>query len=227
VNILLINHYAGSPYHGMEFRPFYMAREWVRSAHKVQIVAASYSHIRANQPTLIGVVLDEDTQGIAYRWYKTPAHSGNGVGRVRNMLSFLRSLWKDAARLAQDFEPDVVIASSTYPMDIWPAARISRLAGAKLVFEVHDLWPLSPIELGGMSRWHPFILWVQWAEDFAYRHADVVVSMLPKAKEHMCSRGMDPDKYVYVPNGVDLGDWDNPEALPSQIAAALAGLKQG
>ena len=28
MNILLINHYAGSDYHGMEFRPYYMGREW-------------------------------------------------------------------------------------------------------------------------------------------------------------------------------------------------------
>jgi len=225
VKILLINHYAGSPYYGMEFRPFYMAREWVRSAHKVQVVAASYSHIRTNQPTLIGDVLDENNQGIAYRWYKTPAHSGNGVGRVRNMLSFLRLLRKDAARLARDFEPDVVIASSTYPMDIWPASRIAKLAGAKLVFEVHDLWPLSPMELGGMSKWHPFIIWVQMSEDYAYRRADKVISMLPKAKEYMCSRGMAVDKFVYVPNGVDAEEWDKPDDLPLNVAEPLTRLR--
>ncbi len=30
MNILLINHYAGSPELGMEFRPYYMAKEWVK-----------------------------------------------------------------------------------------------------------------------------------------------------------------------------------------------------
>ena len=54
MNILLINHYAGSPRHGMEYRPYYLAREWVRLGHKVQIVAASWSHVRPVQPEQAG-----------------------------------------------------------------------------------------------------------------------------------------------------------------------------
>lgn len=224
MNILLINHYAGSTFHGMEFRPFYMAREWVRAGHKVQIVAASYSHIRSKQPEVLADKLDEVIDGVGYRWYSTPAYQGNGLARVKNMLSFLWKLWADSKHLAFVFKPDVVIASSTYPMDIWPANRIAKLSNAKLVFEVHDLWPLSPMELGGMSKWHPFIMWVQMAEDFAYKHADVVVSMLPKALEYMQSRGLDPKKFVYVPNGIDESEWVSPIVLDEQIRSKLYAL---
>lgn len=226
MNILLINHYAGSPRHGMEYRPFYLAREWVRAGHTVRIVAASYSHIRAEQPKFSGGVLEEVIDGVVYRWYATPAYRGNGVGRVGNILSFLWALWRDGHRLATEFKPDVVIASSTYPMDIWPAHRIAKLAGAKLIFEVHDLWPLSLIELGNMSKYHPFIIWVQWAEDYAYRHADAVVSLLPKAKEHMVSRGMDPQKFYHIPNGIDIEDWENALPLPEEISAELEKIKR-
>ena len=225
MNILLINHYAGSTRHGMEFRPFYLAREWVRAGHCVQIVAASFSHIRAIQPELNDFVLDEQIEGIDYRWYATPSYQGNGAGRVKNMLAFMRARWRDGPRLARVFKPDVVIASSTYPMDIWPARRIAKLANARLVYEVHDLWPLSPMELGRMSRWHPFIMWVQMAEDYAYRHADKVVSILPKAKEYMCSRGMAPQKFVYVPNGVDEEEWAQPADLPQEVKASLDALR--
>lgn len=210
MNILLINHYAGSPRHGMEYRPYYLAREWVRAGHRVHILAASHSHIRARQPELAGLGrLDEDLDGIAYSWFRTPAYRGNGVGRVRNMGAFVAALYRDGKRLARTFRPDVVIASSTYPMDIWPAHRIARLAGARLVFEVHDLWPLSPMELGGMSKWHPFIMLVQRAEDYAYRHADVVVSILPKVREYMQSRGLAQEKLHFVTNGIDPAEWQS------------------
>ena len=227
MNILLINHYAGSPLHGMEYRPYYLAREWVRAGHRVQIVAASQSHVRSRQPQVgestTAEPLDELIDGIAYRWWPTPAYTGNGVGRVRNIWVFLRQVWGDARRLVDAFRPDVVIASSTYPMDIWVARRIARMARAKLVYEVHDLWPASPIELAGMSRWHPFILLCQKAENDACRDADAVVSMLPKVADHLAAHGLDLRKLSIVPNGISPQDWAT-EAEPLE-PALLAHLR--
>jgi len=227
MNILLINHYAGSPRHGMAYRPYYLAREWVRSGNRVRILAADRSHIRARQPHLAGAArLDEVIDGVEYSWYRTPPYNGNGIGRVRNMGTFVTALYLHSKELARTYQPDVVIASSTYPMDIWPAHRIARLARAKLLFEVHDLWPLSPMELGGMSKWHPFIMLVQRAEDYAYRHADRVVSMLPKVREYMMSRGLAPEKLHFVPNGIDPGEWltDSP-GLPDEVRNTLGALR--
>jgi glycosyltransferase involved in cell wall biosynthesis len=219
VNILYLNHYAGSPALGMEYRPYYLAREWVRLGHRVQMLGADFSHVRTRQP-LAG---DETVDGIAYRWYRTPAYQGNGLGRVKNIWAFLRAVWADTPRLVRDFQPDVVIASSTYPMDIWVARRLARRSGVKLVFEVHDLWPLSPIELSGMSRRHPFIMLCQAAEDAAYRDADVVVSMLPKVHDYMASRGLDLKKLHIVPNGITLDEWEGEAApLREDVAQALA-----
>ena len=212
----------------MEYRPYYLAREWVRLGHRVQIVASSRSHVRAQQPQLAGQYrLDETIDGVQYTWFETPTYSSNGIGRVRNMGSFIARLYREGKQHAKTFKPDVVIASSTYPMDIWPAQRIARMAKAKLVYEVHDLWPLTPMELGGMSKHHPFIMLVQAAEDYAYRTADVVVSMLPKVREYMESRGMAPHKLHVVPNGIDPAEWvaESPE-LRGVEKNMLASLRQ-
>ncbi|EHR72941.1 glycosyltransferase [Burkholderiales bacterium JOSHI_001] len=218
MNILLINHYAGSPTLGMEYRPYHMAREWVRAGHRVQVVAATQSHVRARQPQ----AGDELIDGIHYRWLPTPAYGGNGVGRAWNIAHFLARAWAQTRRLVVEFKPDAVIASSTYPMDIWVARHIARRAGAKLVFEVHDLWPLSPIELSGMSPKHPFIRLCAWAEGNAYRDADVVVSMLPKVHGYMQGRGLDLKRLAIVPNGIAPDDWQQaPTALRDDVAQAL------
>ena len=228
MNILLINHYAGSLRHGMEYRPFYLAREWVRLGHRVRIVASAQSHIRAQAPHLDGRArLSETIDGVEYLWIATPAYRGNGAARVINMFAFVSQLFRQARQLVDDFSPDVVIASSTYPLDIWPAHRIARMAGARLLFELHDLWPLSPMELGGYSKWHPFIMLLQAAENFACRHADAIVSILPKVRDHLEQHGMAPHKLHIVPNGADPAEWlAIAPAVPGLAGARLAALRR-
>lgn len=207
MHILYINHYAGSPRHGMEYRPHYMARHWVRMGHEVTVIAASVSHLRYKAPEVPADMSEEMIDGVRYVWLKTPRYAGNGMRRVANMAAFVLKLFRLKRIVVKRFSPDVVIASSTYTWDIFPAHAIARSAGAKLVFEVHDLWPLTPMELGGMSRWHPFILSLQWGENYACRHADAVVSMLPLADAHLCEHGMAREKFHYVPNGIELSEW--------------------
>ena len=124
----------------MEYRPYYLAREWRRLGHRVRILASARSHVRTHDPDLQGQSrLDEVIDDIEYTWFDTPAYAGNGAGRALNMAAFVTRLYREGRALAREFRPDAVIASSTYPLDIWPAHRIARLAGARLLFEVHDL----------------------------------------------------------------------------------------
>jgi len=226
MNILLINHYAGSPRHGMAYRPYYLAREWIHLGHQVRIVAASHSHLRSVAPATSGPVTEESVDGIPYVWLRTPAYHGNGVRRALNMVAFVGRLTRYATTLVQGKAPDVVIASSTYPLDNVPARRIARRWGARHVFEVHDLWPLSPIELGGMSPRHPFILLMQWAENYACRHAHKVISILPGTRPHLEAHGMPPERFFHVPNGISPAEWSAArQPLPEEHAHVIQGLR--
>ncbi|MCR4400027.1 MAG: glycosyltransferase family 4 protein [Syntrophomonadaceae bacterium] len=227
MNILLINHYAGSPYHGMEYRPYYLAREWTRMGHQVTVVAATFSHLRSSNPESLRSPLREEViDGIRYWWIRTSPYVGNGLGRVRNMLEFCWGLARCAKRAADAVKPGLVIASSTYPLDIFSAHAIARSRGARLIFEVHDLWPLSPMELGGLPAWHPYIAVMQVAENFAYRKCDRVVSLLPCAEGHMRKHGLAPGKFAHVPNGLVPEEWEAAHsALPSLHQAALERLR--
>ena len=209
MNILLINHYAGSPNYGMEFRPYYMAKEWISQGHKVLIIGGSFSHLRKEQPQ----VFREEIDGIEYCWIKLNEYAGNGLGRIFSMFSFVNKLYFKFSGYLNGFGPDVVIASSTYPLDIYPAHKIAKKYKAKLIYEVHDLWPLSPMEIGGYSKYHPFIMIMQQAENYAYKFSDKVVSLLPNALEHMVEHGLKEDKFIYIPNGFDFREWEKPEKL--------------
>ena len=227
MNILLIDHYAGSPKHGMEYRPYYFAREWVHSGHDVAIVAGSFSHLRIQQPAVEKGWSEEKIDGIRYVWLKTPRYSGNGARRALSMFAFLYQLKRHRRRILDGFSPAAVIASSTYPLDIFPAYRIVKKFHAKLLFEVHDLWPLTPVQIGGMSPKHPFVMLMQYAENFAYRKSDYVVSMLKNAYEYMRLHGLAEEKFVYIPNGIDVSEWEGLQTpLPPQHAECLQSLRR-
>lgn len=221
MNILYIDHYAGSLSMGMEFRPYYLAREWEKNNHKVRILTASFAHLRKTNPNVERDFSISEVDDIEFQWVETRSYQGNGVSRIITMLQFCWKIFLNAKRIAEEFKPDIVIASSTYPMDAYAAKRIAKFSGGKYVHEVHDMWPITPIELYGMSPKHPFVVIVQHAEDYFCKNADKVVSILPCAQDYFVEHGMKADKFLYVPNGIELTDWNNPERLPLAHAEVI------
>ncbi|MBS5625346.1 MAG: glycosyltransferase family 4 protein [Butyricimonas virosa] len=196
--------------YGMEYRPYYLAKEWVKMGHQVTLVGASFSHLRIQQPVVTtNKDFEEETvEGINYIWIKTPAYEST-FARIQNIFVFVCKLWKYSRKISEFVKPDLVVASSTYPLDIYPARKIAKTAGAKLCYEVHDLWPLSPKLIGGYSSWHPFIIVMQLAENYAYKHVDKVISLLWNSEQHMREHGLAEGKFKCIPNGYCKEDWEN------------------
>lgn len=226
MNILLINHYAGSKDMGMEFRPYYFAKEWVKMGHNVYIVCGDYSHLRAKNPNIEQDFYLENIEGINYCWFKTGTYEGNGIKRALTMFRFVYKLFHYKKRIIKEFKPDVVIASSTYPLDTYAAQAIAKTSKAKLIHEVHDMWPATLIEIGGMPKWHPFIVLLQIAENSAYKKSDYVVSLPSCAESYMLKHGLKKGRFFNIPNGVSLQDWENPMPLPQQHEEALLPLEE-
>jgi wblI protein len=223
--VLLINHYAGSPEMGMEFRPYYISRELVKKGHDVTIIAGSFSHLRKTNPDINENFTEQEIDGIKYVWIKTDEYDSNGVARAFSMYHFCKALNTNKKKIVERYNPDVVISSSTYPLDSYPSYRIAKLAGAKYIHEVHDMWPLTLYEAGGMSKKNPFVIAMQFAEDHAYKKSDIVVSLLPHAKEYMVEHGMKADHFRYIPNGVVINEWDATREIPDEHSTAFKKLK--
>ena len=216
MNILYIDHYAGSPEMGMEFRPYYLSHEWVMMGHKVTIIAGDFSHLRQKNPIITEDFTTEIIDGIEYLWIRTGEYQGNGVKRAFSMLSFVGKLLSNAKTIADKWKPGAVIASSTYPLDTYAAQRIAKFAKAKYIHEVHDMWPSTLYEVGGMSKFHPFVVLMQFAENSAYENCDKCVSLLPYAKEYMVQHGLQPDKFINIQNGIVEEEWVDFESIPEE-----------
>ena len=228
MNILYIEHYAGSDRMGMEFRPFYMAREWVKLGHKVTVLAADFSHLRKKNPVVEKDFTTVREEGVEFVILKTKPYKRNGLYRIFNMMGFVNKIKKHAKYIAQTYKPDVIIHSSTYPMDVYAAQAVKEHCGAPCFYEIHDLWPMSLTAMAPklLPEGNPLIKYVQRAEDDCYRLDDGVISILPGALRHIEERGFKQVNYHNVPNGVVLENMEQPQPLPEEVTARFSSWKE-
>lgn len=209
-NILIINEYAGSPYHGMEFRHYYLGKELTKLGHHVTIISSAYSHLFKNLPKEKNETID----GVEYLWLKTLNYgNSHNKKRVIKWFIFMTKIFFLPFVLKK---PDVIVVSPMAPFPILPAWVLSKLYGAKLIYEVKDIWPLSLVELGGFSLNHPFIRVMSWFEKFALNKSDIIVSNLQNYGEHIKELGIQRD-FSWISNGVDLDEFQQIEPLAQEI----------
>lgn len=217
MRIWYLNHYAKPAQFGTPGRSSYLSKYLQTQGHDTLIVGASHHHTRIKPAPIEDIGKVRLYDGIKYFHISTRPYWGNGPSRLLNMLDYSRgiSLLARSVEAGRIGKPDIIIASSVHIFVYPPAYRLAKSWKSKIIFEVRDIWPLSLIELSGVPKWHPLVLWMSHIENKAYRTADAVVSLVPKAYEHMEARGLDQDKYYYISNGVDSKEWEPPyEKLP-------------
>jgi glycosyltransferase involved in cell wall biosynthesis len=92
-------------------------------------------------------------------------------------------------------------------MSIFPilyAFSLKKKFATKIIFEVRDIWPYTPVDLGGFSHRHPFILLLGYLEKLGYKKADLMVSVLPGLRNHLKNVLGYERETVWIPNGIDL-----------------------
>ncbi len=224
MHIWYLNHYAKPSSFGTPGRSLYLARALMNMGHEPLIVAASDHHTRIKPAPVEDINHVTAYEGVSYYHVPTRPYTGNGIYRVLNMLDYSREVEHLAGKVRSGElpKPDILIPSCVHIFAYPAAKKLARLCGAKVIFEVRDIWPLSLVELAGVPPWHPLILWMSHIEKMAYREADAGVSLVPDAVEYMSKKGLLPDRYHYIPNGVDLEEWNPPfEPLPEEHQAVF------
>lgn len=215
MTIWLINHYAVTPGHPGGTRHYDIGRALAAMGHDVTLVAAGFHYATFEETRSYprgSDYLVEETDGMRMVWVKTRPYRGNGIGRVRNMLEFTRKL-RALPGLALP-KPEVIVGSSVHLFAVYGAYRLAKKLRVPFVMEVRDIWPQTLVDMG-VSKWHPFVLLLAVLEPFLYRRAEQIITLLPRAAEHIETFGIAPEKIHWISNGVDLGRFD--DVTPSHL----------
>jgi len=108
---------------------------------------------------------------------------------------------------------DVVLTTSPPPLVSIPGWIIAKCKGAKLVYDVRDIWPDVALEMGSFTEDSFYCKIFKKITGFMYKHADVVTTVSPgkveKIRGHVTSRSgrksgpSHTDKVWLVGNGFD------------------------
>jgi glycosyltransferase involved in cell wall biosynthesis len=218
--VWIINDYAGSPFHGMIYRHYYMAKELQRRNIKTTIITASYSHFMSNRPQ-IGEkpYLLEKVDMIEYLWLKVIEYKDSrDKKRILKWFQFALKLFNVSNKIEK---PDIILCSGSAPMLVLPAYYLAKKHGAKLVFEIRDIWPLTLMDFKGYSKYNPLIYIMQKSVNFGFRNADKVISVLPNTDSYIQEQNIFDVDFNYLPNGIFLEELQNPSPLNDKTQSEL------
>lgn len=208
MRIWVVNHYADPP-DGLATRTYDLARRWVEKGNPTTIFVSNLSHYTLKPSRRIPFPrpwLDEDIQGVRLVWLRSPGYTKNNWRRVLNMVVF--SILAVIAGIVRRPRPDVVIGVSVHPFAALAGWMISRLRGARFFFEVTDLWPLTLIEFGMLSREGFIAGSMKRLERFLFTHSERIIMLWRHTDDYVESQGVPRDRIVWIPHGVELSRYE-------------------
>lgn len=127
---------------------------------------------------------------------------------LRRAITFLKYASRSVALIFTE-KYDLIFATST-PLTAGIPGIVGRwLRGKPFVFEVRDLWPELPREMGVIKNRLVLTL-MDWLEWLSYHSARRLVALSPGIVSGIARRGVKPDRIVLIPNGCDLDLFSEP-----------------
>ncbi|WP_136799813.1 glycosyltransferase family 4 protein [Desulfosediminicola ganghwensis] len=206
MHILYFHQHFSTPQGSAGIRSYEMARRAIHHGHTVTMVCGSYGggNTGLDQKFTKGVRRGS-VDGIDVIEFDLVYSNSDGfVKRTTLFLKFaLRSIG-----LAFSEKYDVLFATTT-PLTAGIPGIFARWFRRKpFVFEVRDLWPELPREMGVIKN--PVVLglmsFLEWA---SYRSAHRCIGLSPGIVDGIAKRGVKRELITLVPNGCDLAIFSN------------------
>ncbi|EGQ8500896.1 glycosyltransferase family 4 protein [Vibrio parahaemolyticus] len=207
MNILYFHQHFSTPKGSTGIRSYEMAKRLIHHGHNVTMVCGTYG---GGETGLESEFIAGKREGVVdgIRIIEFDLAYSNSDGFLKRSMIFVKFALKSIG-LAFTEKYDVLFATTTPLTAGIPGIFARWLRGKPFVFEVRDLWPELPKEMGVIKN--PVILGLmsllEWA---SYRSAHRCIGLSPGIVDGIKKRGVPKDKIAMVPNGCDLSIFTQP-----------------
>lgn len=191
-----------------------------RALMKAQVAkgweVAGVTGVRHPEPGPDGETVD----GLTF--YRTPP-----IAPARSPIREWREIGALAARieaLVKDWQPDLLHAHSPV-LDGMAALRVGKRLGIPVLYEIRAFWEDAAVGNGTGREGSAKYFLTRQLETHAVKSADAVAVICEGLRGDLIARGVDPEKIIVSPNGVDLDLFGDPPPRDAALAGQL-GLQE-
>lgn len=188
MNILYIHQYFKTPKEPGGTRSYWIAQELIKNGHQVTMITADPKAIQKKREVII--------DGIKVIYLKEAYSQDMSIST--RLKAFLGFVWKSITEARKQKDIDLAIATST-PLTVGITALYMKcFKKVPYIFEVRDLWPEVPIQMGALKN--PLIKGAtRWFEKMIYKNAEHVIALSPGMQDGVV-KYIPKEKTSMIPN---------------------------
>jgi len=201
LRVLYFHQHFSTPAGASSIRSYEMALRLISYGHQVTMVCGSY---KGGVTGLDTIFVSGKREGLVdgIRVIEFDLAYSNSDGFINRTMTFVKFALRSIV-LAFTEKYDVLFATSTPLTAGIPGIFARWLRGKAFVFEVRDLWPELPKQMGVIKN--PIILgFMSFLEWSSYLSAHRCIGLSPGIVEGIVKRGVNNHKIAMIPNGCDL-----------------------
>ncbi|NUW68969.1 glycosyltransferase family 4 protein [Vibrio coralliilyticus] len=201
MKVIYFHQHFSTPKGSTGIRSYEMAKRLIHHGHSVTMVCGTYG---GGETGLAGAFVEGKREGCVdgIKIIEFDLAYSNADNYIMRSVTFVKFALKSIG-LALTEKYDILFATTTPLTAGIPGIFARWLRRKPFVFEVRDLWPELPKEMGVIKN--PAILGLMSVlEWLSYRSAHRCIGLSPGIVEGIKRRGVSSTKIELVPNGCDL-----------------------
>jgi glycogen synthase len=159
---------------------------------------------------------EEQVDGLAFHRTAVPPPAPTPIGEWREIGALARRI----EQVAAVFRPDVLHAHSPV-LNALATLKAARRLRLPVLYEIRAFWEDAAVGNGTGREGSARYRLTRAAETMAVRRADAVAVICEGLRGDLIARGIEADKIMVSPNGVDLTLFGEPSPRDDALAAAL------
>lgn len=217
MRVLYFHQHFSSPEGSAGIRSYGMARRLLERGHSVTMVCGSFLVAKTG---VDGVFENGERRGTVdgIKVIELELDYANSHGFIKRSITFLRYALR-GIKLIFTENYDMIFATST-PLTAGIPGIVGHIFRRKpFIFEVRDLWPELPRQMGVITN--PIILGLMTLlESWTYKSANHVIALSPGIADGIHKQGVKTSDVTLIPNGCDFDifDSDVPAWRPLEVS---------